>query len=191
MEKENIFVSFKQKTVNFFSNLWKKTVAFFKNLPAKLKAKFAGAKEIITQGNGKVCASMCIMGLGQLMYKQWAKGILYLLVQVAFLTYFVMKGAGDFIGFFTLGVKEGNAWYGVEGDNSVIMLLMGILSFIAIAFYIVIYIANIKDAYNIQCAADTLKQHSRRVRIQYSAHYLYDNNSVYQLRRRRGSACAH
>ena len=158
MEKENIFVSFKQKTVNFFSNLWKKTVAFFKNLPAKLKAKFAGAKEIITQGNGKVCASMCIMGLGQLMYKQWAKGILYLLVQVAFLTYFVMKGAGDFIGFFTLGVKEGNAWYGVEGDNSVIMLLMGILSFIAIAFYIVIYIANIKDAYNIQCAADTLKQ---------------------------------
>lgn len=161
MEKEknkrSFFTSVKEKTVLFFNDKKKKIVNFFKTLPARTKAKFAGAKEIITQGNGKVCASMCVMGLGQLIYKQWAKGILYLLVQAAFLAYFVLKGAGDFIGFFTLGVKEGNAWYGEQGDNSVIMLLMGILSVIAIIFYAVIYIANVKDAYRIQCAADTLK----------------------------------
>ena len=131
---------------------------FFRTLPARIKEKFAGAKEILTQGNGKVAASMCIMGLGQLLYRQWAKGILYLLVQIAFFAYFILKGAGDFIGFFTLGVTESNAWYGIEGDNSVIMLLMGILSIIALVFYFIIYVANIKDAYRIQCAVDTMKK---------------------------------
>ena len=137
---------------------WGRLKQFFRSLPARIKEKFAGAREILTQGNGKVAASMCIMGLGQLLYRQWAKGILYLLVQIAFFAYFIMKGAGDFIGFFTLGVTEGNAWFGIEGDNSVIMLLMGILSIIALVFYFVIYTANIKDVYNIQCAVDTMKQ---------------------------------
>ncbi len=142
----------------FFAAKAKAVKNFFATLPQRIKNKFAGAKEILTQGNGKVSASMCIMGLGQLLYRQWGKGITYLLAQIAFLAYFIMKGAGDFIGFFTLGVKQGNAWYGIEGDNSVIMLLMGILSIIAIIFYVVIYISNIRDAYRIQCAADTLKQ---------------------------------
>ncbi len=152
------FGKIKSRTRGFFSDKAKKIKSFFVTLPQRLKNKFSGAREILTQGNGKVCASMLVMGLGQLLYRQWAKGILYLLVQIAFVAYFVLKGAGDFIGFFTLGVKQGNAWYGVEGDNSVIMLLMGILSIIAIIFYIVIYISNIKDAYRIQCAADTLKK---------------------------------
>ena len=158
VKKENFIARIKKGVVSFFLNAANKIKNFFITLPERMKKKFAGAKEILTQGNGKVCASMCIMGLGQLLYRQWAKGILFLLVQIAFLAYFVMKGAGDFIGFFTLGVKEGNAWYGIEGDNSVIMLLMGILSIIAIIFYAVIYIANVKDAYRIQCAADTLKK---------------------------------
>lgn len=154
----SIFEKIKSHTRSFFVGRAKKIKNFFKSLPQRFKNKFVGAKEILTQGNGKVCASMCLMGLGQLLYRQWAKGILYMLVQIAFIAYFVLKGAGDFIGFFTLGVKQGNAWYGVEGDNSVIMLLMGILSIIAIIFYMVIYISNIKDAYRIQCAADTLKK---------------------------------
>ena len=53
-----------------------KVKTFFRTLPARIKEKFAGAKEILTQGNGKVAASMCVMGLGQLLYRQWAKGIL-------------------------------------------------------------------------------------------------------------------
>ena len=69
---------------------WGKLKQFFRSLPARIKEKFAGAREILTQGNGKVAASMCIMGLGQLLYRQWAKGILYLLVQIAFFAYFIM-----------------------------------------------------------------------------------------------------
>ena len=123
---------------------------FFARMKANCLETFAGFKQVVTQAKGRVSASMLIMGLGQLLYKQWIKGALYLLAQIGFILYFVFRGAQDFIGFFTLGVRESNAWYGIEGDNSVIMMLMGILSIIAILFYVALYIANVKDAYNIQ-----------------------------------------
>ena len=126
------------KCKNFFKGLPGK----FRAVPGKLSARFAGAKEILTQGNGKVTASMLVMGLGQLLYRQWAKGIMYLFVQVAFIVYFILTGAYDLFGFFTLGLREGNAWYGIEGDNSVVMLIMGILAILIIIFYAAIYISK-------------------------------------------------
>lgn len=68
------------------------------------------------------------MGVGQLLYKQWAKGILYILLQAAFIVYLVMAGAADFFGLFTLGSVAANPWYGIEGDHSVIMMLRGMES---------------------------------------------------------------
>lgn len=97
-----------------------------------------------------VKASMCLMGLGQLMYGQIGKGLLYLGVLVGAVSYFVSGGAEAFVGFFTLGTREANPWLGLEGDNSVVMLLMGLLSFIAIVVLISCYISNIRDAYNTQ-----------------------------------------
>lgn len=94
--------------------------------------------------------SMCLMGLGQLFYGQIGKGLLYFSVFVLAVIYFVYRGFSDFIGLFTLGTKEANTWLGVEGDNSVVMLLMGILSVIAIIFLIVCYVSNIKDVYATQ-----------------------------------------
>ena len=141
-----------------FTRIGSRVISFFVGLPSRTKAKFAGAKEIITQGNGKVAASCLIMGLGQLLYRQWAKGILYLLTEAAFVLFFVFIGAEGIVGLFTLGTVEGNAWYGIEGDNSVILLIVGILSVIALAFYVILYFSNIKDVYRIQCAYDTLKE---------------------------------
>lgn len=92
------------------------------------------------------------MGLGQLLYKQWAKGIMFLVLQIAFIAYFVLTGATDLFGFFTLGTREGNAWYGIEGDNSVVMLIMGIFAILMIILYVAIYISNVKDVYKTQCA---------------------------------------
>ena len=97
-----------------------------------------------------VKASMCLMGLGQLMYGQVGKGLLYILLLVLMAVYFVIRGFADLLGLFTLGTKEANTWLGVAGDNSVVMLLMGILSVIAILFLMSCYISNIKDAYKTQ-----------------------------------------
>ena len=130
---------------------------FFKTISRKLKERLKGCKEVLTQGNGKVCASMIVMGSGQLMYKQWIKGTMFLFLQIAFIVYFILTGASDLFGFFTLGKTVANPWYQIEGDNSVIMLIMGIMSILMLAFYFIIYIVNIKDCYNIQCAVDTNK----------------------------------
>ncbi len=100
--------------------------------------------------NSKVTASMLVMGLGQLLYRQWGKGILFLSVQVGYLYYLMTIGARDLFGFFTLGSVASNPWYGIEGDNSVIMLIMGVLAWIITILYIAAYITNIRDAYATQ-----------------------------------------
>lgn len=117
---------------------------------AALRKKWSSFAEILKKGNFRVACSMLIMGTGQMMYRQWAKGILYLLVQAAFVVYLVLAGARDFFGLFTLGTAEANPWYGIEGDDSVIMLLTGILSVIIFVLYLSLYAGNIKGVYETQ-----------------------------------------
>lgn len=92
-----------------------------------------------------VKASMLIMGTGQLLQRQWVKGILYLTCFVSYLVYLVLTGAEDIVGFFTLGTVKGNAWLGIEGDDSIMMLLRGLLAFVITAFFIGIHKSNIND----------------------------------------------
>lgn len=94
---------------------------------------------------GKSKASLFIMGLGQMLYGQIAKGILYLSIFVLTIVYFVMRGTKDIIGFFTLGTKKADPWLGTEGDNSVVMMLMGIFAFIILIFWLYCYFANLRD----------------------------------------------
>ena len=93
---------------------------------------------ILLQSSYKVKASMFVMGAGQILYKQVIKGLLYLAALVVFIAYMVTSGVQDVIGFFTLGTVEGDAWLGIAGDDSVIMLLRGILAFIAIIVIILV-----------------------------------------------------
>ncbi len=101
-------------------------------------------------GGRNVRLSMCLMGLGQLCYGQIGKGLLYLAVLALAAAYFVGRGFEDLIGLFTLGTQEANTWLGIEGDNSVIMLLMGLLAVAAAAFLGLCWSANVRDAYETQ-----------------------------------------
>lgn len=106
---------------------------------------------MFTRKIGKnVIASTCLMGLGQLMYGQIGKGLLYLAVLACGVLYATLRGFSDLAGFFTLGTKEKDAWFGIEGDNSVVMLLMGILVIAAVILFISLYLSNIRDAYETQ-----------------------------------------
>lgn len=98
-----------------------------------------------------VKASICVMGVGQLMQKQWIKGILYLMCFSGFLTYMICYGINDIVGFFTLGTVKADPWLGTEGDDSIMMLLKGILTYIIIIVFIGIHISNIHDAYRSDC----------------------------------------
>lgn len=115
-------------------------------------------KEAVIHSNWRVRLSALIMGFGQFSYKRYAKGILYLFIELMVLYYFISRGFGDIIGFFTLGTAKGDAWLGIEGDNSVVMMLMGIFAWIVLAVFIYLYGANLKDAYASQLRAEEGKK---------------------------------
>lgn len=89
--------------------------------------------------------SFVVMGLGQLCYGQIVKGLLYLLSLAGLVVYFVARGVEDIIGIFTLGTQQENLWLGIEGDNSMQMLIMGLFAVVVLIFTIALYVSNVKD----------------------------------------------
>ncbi len=105
-----------------------------------------GVFDFLRTAPPKVWASICVMGLGQLLYGQIIKGLLYLGTLAGLIYYFVTAGFQALAGFFTLGTVEENLWLGMKGDNSMNMLILGIFAWIILFFFIVLWITNIKDA---------------------------------------------
>lgn len=121
----------------------------FKRLGAKLAhvpTRLADRGRYIKHAPRPVKASMCLMGVGQIMQKQIVKGILFLLMFAAYIVYMALAGGKAMYDFFSLGVIPANPWLGVKGDNSVIMMLLGTLAFIVTGFFIAVHLANIRDA---------------------------------------------
>ena len=83
---------------------------------------------VFKNSSWRVKLSALIMGSGQIFYGCIAKGIIFLLLEIGFISYMVSRGCDDIEGFFTLGTQKADAWLGIAGDNSVVMLLMGIFS---------------------------------------------------------------
>ena len=83
---------------------------------------------------------------------------MYFIAELAMLWYFITRGFKDIAGFFTLGTTKGDAWLGIEGDNSVVMLLMGIFAWIVVGVFISIYVMNLKGAYQLQLRIESGKK---------------------------------
>lgn len=98
--------------------------------------------------NMNVRASMALMGLGQLMYHQVGRGLIYLIIEILGILFFSIYGFQWIVGLITLGTVEADPWIGKEGDNSVIFLLLGLLSIALLILFIGLYISNIKDCYH-------------------------------------------
>lgn len=90
--------------------------------------------------------SIAVMGLGQLAYGQFVKGLIYLASLAGLIWYFVTRGFGDLVGFFTLGTAQEDLWLGIPGDNSMTMLILGIFSIVVLVFAGALWISNIRDA---------------------------------------------
>lgn len=103
-------------------------------------------KDFFRTSSPAVKTSLVIMGVGHLRYGSISKGILYLLVEVSMIWYLIRRGFKDIEGFFTLGTQKADAWAGIAGDNSIIMLLMGIFAWIVVGAFIYIYLQNVKGA---------------------------------------------
>lgn len=131
---------------NFLERFWDK----LKSIPSRIAVRFRAFIAFLKDSKLPTRCSMGIMGLGQLIYRQWIVGAVYLSLFAGILCYFIFVGGTDLVGFFTLGTVEADPWLNKTGDDSVSMLLSGILAFIVLAFTIALYITNVKYCYHVQ-----------------------------------------
>ncbi len=140
----------------FFKNLPKKLKEFFIKLGISIKDGFLNYVYMFKEGDIGVKLSYIIMGFGAFARKQIAKGIAYLLIEALFIFYMAFNGIGAIRGFFTLGTDFGysihvigsdGAAISVSGDNSMQCLLFGVIAIIVIFAFIIMYMMNIKSAF--------------------------------------------
>lgn len=102
--------------------------------------------------------SFFIMGFSNLVNKQIIKGLLFLSVQISFITFFVNIGFDAIKGLFTLGTHT-QGWVFdekrginvlVDGDNSMLMLIYGVTVLLICGIFLFIYFCNLKSAKKIQ-----------------------------------------
>ncbi|MGN0427336.1 MAG: carbohydrate ABC transporter permease [Agathobacter sp.] len=123
-----------------------------------MKKKWEGFLTAGKHSSYKVRLSAIVMGSGQFLYGSRIKGVLYFLAEIALVWYFIARGFRDIAGFFTLGTTKGDAWLGIKGDNSVVMLLMGIFAWIVLGVFISLYVMNLKGAYQLQLRIESGKK---------------------------------
>lgn len=98
--------------------------------------------------------SYFIMGGGQIIYKQYTKGALYLLSQLMYSMYMLMFGFRSIYGIITLGMVQQTTVYDPElgfnvtvaGDNSMLMLIYGVFTILITVLFVLLYRSNIKGA---------------------------------------------
>lgn len=133
-----------------------------------IKNKFNSLKDILFSSSLPVRCSICVMGTGQLLYKQWISGLLYLSAFVGMIVYLALSGINDIRGFITLGTKEADPWLGIKGDDSVILMLRGLLAILMILAFLVLHIVNIKHVLSLEAMKKSEKQfYKLKRRINY------------------------
>ena len=116
----------------------------------------------IAKGDKWTKLSMIFMGAGMFGHKQKAKGILVFLLEIAFIVFMIAKGAGQLAALPGLGESEqGKVWNEAKGifeytkgDNSLLILLFGVVTFFVIAAFILLWILQMRHSYKLQLACE-------------------------------------
>ena len=165
---KRIFIRIK----SFFKNIGIGFINFFINFGKSIKSLFSkinkGIKNFIynfKNGNMLTKTSYFVMGLSHLFRGQIVRGLIYLLLQISFITYIILFGGNYLSMFFENFFRGGNIgrnetsdfWNDelgvfdkVAGDNSFHIVLYGILSLFIIIFFIMIYFSSVKESYKLE-----------------------------------------
>jgi len=108
-------------------------------------------------GSAAIKVSHFIMGFGNFYHKQIVKGLIYLLFQAGFVLLMVLcpqvndtpLGYKALINFTTLGTEEGDIF--TKADDSMLMLLFGVVTMGIIVLFFLIYLSNLASAYKAEC----------------------------------------
>ncbi|MFR7698848.1 MAG: sugar ABC transporter permease, partial [Lacticaseibacillus paracasei] len=111
-------------------------------------------REVWKKGDAATKASFFLMGISQLKNRQWVKGTAYLVSEVVFLLWLMFSGTSDLKMLSNLGaVKTKQVVFDqAQGvyitklpDNSVLILLFGIMALILMVAMVGLYIANLRS----------------------------------------------
>ncbi|MDR1603588.1 MAG: sugar ABC transporter permease [Gracilibacteraceae bacterium] len=118
--------------------------------------KFPGeTAAVFRRGDWKTRLSFLVTGFGCLTRGRWVQGLLYLAAEALFILYLVSFGLYYLKDFGTLGTTtQGQTWDEVEqiylytqGDNSMLILLYGVLTLFLTAVFIAVHIGSIYSAW--------------------------------------------
>ena len=101
-----------------------------------------------------VKSSYFFMGTGQIIYKQYTKGILYVLAEIGYIAYMILFGFRSLANLVTLGTVSQSSVYDknlgfnvtVDGDNSMLCLIYGVMTVLVTVLFILAYRTSIKSA---------------------------------------------
>ncbi|MFR5004925.1 MAG: hypothetical protein ACLUB5_05325 [Bifidobacterium dentium] len=107
----------------------------------------------MTKGDVFTRLSAIVFGLGNIVRKQYVKGIAMLALEVAFFVYLFTSGIGYLSKIPSLGENKGGKklvdgfWEYVEPDRSVVILLYGVCSIVICVAFVGLWILSVRAAY--------------------------------------------
>lgn len=157
IKKENFFQRhFSGKAIKgFFVGIGRSVRNFF----VGIRNRFVAFHERFVDGSLGTKLSHFIMGAGNLYNRQIVKGILFLLIQILFILFMALcpvvngtpLGYKALVNLTTLGTNgEGgfdDKGHAIQVDNSMLMLLFGVVTLGVIALYVGLWLANISSSY--------------------------------------------
>ena len=161
-------------------NAIKRKKPFLKRLGEGLARPFVKFGRRFKNGSIQTKISYFIMGFGNISRGQIGKGLVYLLIQLAFIALMVLcpqinstpLGYKAFVNFITLGTNEGDAF--VHGDNSTLMLLFGVMMIIFTLVFILVYVSNTKSS---EKTDEIIKQGETIYAFRSDAHQIISSSS--------------
>jgi len=146
----------------FFKKLGLGILKFFKNCFFALRDEFVDIGSTFKRGNWAVKLSFFIFGFGNLFYGQILRGILFLLFEIVFVGYMLLPNGGIYWltkgNWFKVGATVGtvqtqhnvydevlDSYTTIWGDDSVKVMLYGLLTFIFIFAFIYTWRLQVKQ----------------------------------------------
>ena len=145
----------------WFKNLGLKILRFFANCILGIKDQIVDIATTFTKGNWAVKLSFLIFGFGNLYYGQILRGLMFLLFEVVFIAYMLVPSGGLYWlskgNWFrtgaTVGTVQGEFQYDivfdtdvwVPGDDSVKVMLYGLLTIVFIFAFIATWRMQVKQ----------------------------------------------
>ena len=120
-----------------------------------VKPSEASTAQAFKNGNIMTKLSFFIFGVGNIANKQIVRGLLFLIIEIGYLTYLLSFGLGALGDFITLGTAEQGQVYNEAlgiyeystGDNSMLCLLYGVITLVLTAAVIFVACMSGKSAY--------------------------------------------